>query len=43
MGTYGKPNKILFIALISGKVDFSERTHRYTVNWCSPFLSGQNF
>jgi len=31
MGTYGKPNKILFIVLISGRVDFSERTHRYTV------------
>ncbi len=28
MGTYGKPNKILFIALISGGVDFSERTQR---------------
>ncbi len=26
MGTYGKPNKILFIALISGRVDFSEWT-----------------
>jgi len=24
-----KPNKILFIVLISGNVDFSERTHRY--------------
>ena len=28
MGTYGKPNKILFIALISGGVDFSERTQQ---------------
>ena len=28
MGSYGKPNKNLFIALISGRVDFSEQTQR---------------